>query len=168
MPCPLKILAPTFQTHPPTHFSKDNNPFKQFSNSIYMKVLKREISRQFIRFCLIGLECTVLYYLVFILLYNYLSFHYLTSALISFLSGIFFGFAFNKIFTFNSKEKNTIAFPTYFLVYLFSMIFTLVSLKLLVDFLKINPLISFALLIPITTLINFLGTKIFVFKNKKW
>jgi len=133
-----------------------------------MKVLKREVSRQFIRFCLIGLECTVLYYLVFILLYNYLSFHYLTAAVISFLSGILFGFVFNKIFTFNSKEKNTVAFPTYFLVYLFSMVFTLISLKFLVDSLNLNPLISFALLIPITTLINFFGTKIFVFKNKRW
>jgi len=133
-----------------------------------MNILKRDVSKQFLRFCIIGLESTILYYLVFILLYNFLFFYYLISAFISFLSGILFGFVFNKLFTFNSKEKDRITFPIYFLVYLFSMIFTLISLKILVDLFNINPLISFALLIPITTLINFFGTKIFAFKNKKW
>ena len=133
-----------------------------------MRVLKRAVSRQFIRFCLIGLECTVLYYLVFTILYYYLLFHYLFAAIISFLSGIALGFIFNKLYTFNSKEKTKIAFPIYFLIYSFSMVLSIISLKYLVEYANIHPLISFALLIPITTLINFFGTKIFVFKNKRW
>lgn len=135
-----------------------------------MKLLffKRDVSKQFIRFALVGLESTILYYLIFIVLFNFLDFYYLLSATIAFFSGIVFGFTFNKLYTFGSKERNTIAFPIYFFVYLFSLSFTLLSLRFLVEYINIYPTISMAMLIPITAFINFFGTKILAFKNKKW
>jgi len=98
----------------------------------------------------------------------YLSINYLISAGTGFLSGVFIGFIFNKLYTFNSKMTNTSTIPLYFIVYLFTLLFTVGSLKFLVEIINIPPLPANALLIPITTLINFFGTKIFVFRNKKW
>jgi len=133
-----------------------------------MRMLKREISKQFLKFCLIGLESTVLNYLVFLTMFYFLMINYLISAGTGYLSGVILGFIFNKLYTFDSKQKSLTTVPGYLGVYLFSLSFSLIMLKFLVEFVMINPIISNALLIPITTLITFFGTKIFVFKNKKW
>lgn len=133
-----------------------------------MNILKKDVSKQFLRFCLIGLECAILTYLVFLILYYYLSINYLISSGAGFISGVLFGFMFNKIYTFESKEKSTTVFPPYLLVYFFTFILAIVGLKVLVENFGLNPLISTALLMPVTTFINFFGTKILAFKNKKW
>ncbi|VVB78730.1 GtrA-like protein [uncultured archaeon] len=133
-----------------------------------MAILKKEVSKQFLKFCLIGLESTVLNYLVFLTMFYFISINYLVSAGTGFVSGVFLGFIFNRLYTFNSKEKSISTIPGYLLVYLFSLVFSLIALKFLSESIMINPLVSNALLIPITTVMNFFGTKIFVFKNKKW
>lgn len=131
-------------------------------------LLKRDVSRQFIKFCLIGLESTVLNYLVFLILFYYFSINYLFSAGAGFVSGVFVGFIFNKLYTFRSKDSTSKTIPLYFLVYLFSLVVTILGLKFLVESLGIKPLIGTAILIVITTIINFFGTKVLVFKNKRW
>ena len=131
-------------------------------------IFKREVSKQFIRFCLIGLESTVLNYLVFLVLFSFLSINYLVAAAIGFIAGTLLGFIFNKIYTFESQRKAQREIAPYFLVYLFSLVFTILAMKFLVDFLLIKPLIANVFVIAITTIINFFGTKIIAFKNKKW
>ena len=131
-------------------------------------LFRREVTGQFIRFCFIGLESTVLNYLVFLILLNFFFVFYLISAAAGFLAGMFFGFTFNKIYTFRSRRKSVISLPVYFLVYLFTLGFNLIALKLLVGFAGLQPLISNAVLIPISTLMNFFGTKIIALQNKKW
>lgn len=136
-----------------------------------MKILplfKRKVSGQFIKFCLIGLECTILNYLVFIIFLYFFSIYYLISAGCGFFSGVLLGFIFNKKYTFNSNKKISIALPKYFLIYLLSLAIHILLLKFLVEYLSIKTLISNALLLPITTTINFLGTKIFAFENREW
>ena len=131
-------------------------------------LLKREISKQFFKFCLIGVTITVFAYLIFLILFYFLSFDYLFAAAIGFIAGTLLGFIFNKIYTFRSKEKSLITMPQYFLLYLFSLIFYLLTLKLLVEILNFNLLISILLVQVLIVLINFFGSKIIVFKNKKW
>jgi len=133
-----------------------------------LPLLKRDVSKQFIKFALIGLESTILNYLVFLILFYFLSVHYLIAGGSGFIAGVFLGFIFNKLYTFESSQKSSTTLPGYLLVYLFSLIFTIIALKLLVDFVGIDPLISNVFVICITTLINFFGTKILVFKNRKW
>ena len=130
--------------------------------------LKREVSKQFLRFCLVGLESTILNYWLFLILFLFLGVNYLIAGGIGFVSGTAFGYVFNKIYSFQSGRKDSIAFPIYLAVYSFSLVFTIFSLKVLVDFFGINPLISNLITISITTIMNFFGTKIFAFKNKKW
>jgi putative flippase GtrA len=133
-----------------------------------MNILKKTVSRQFIKFCLIGLESTVLNYLVFIISLYFLSIYYLIASAMGYLSGTFFGYFFNKVFTFNSNRKNSQAVPLYLAVYTFSLFFTIGVMKMLVDFLGIHPMISKLIVIFMTTIINFIGIKIIVFKNKEW
>jgi len=131
-------------------------------------LFKKDVSKQFIKFCLIGLESTILNYGLFLVLYSFFGVNYLIAGGTGFVFGTVFGYIFNKIYSFQSRRKDLIAFPMYLIVYSFSLVFTLISLKILVDFLGINPLISNLITISITTMMNFFGTKILVFKNKKW
>lgn len=131
-------------------------------------ILRRDVSKQFLKFCLVGLESTILNYLVFLVLFIFLGIHYLVAGGLGFISGTIPGYIFNKIYSFESDRKNVIAFPIYLGVYTFSLVFTIVSLKFLVDYIGINPLISNPITIIMTTVLNFFGTKILAFQNKKW
>jgi putative flippase GtrA len=129
---------------------------------------QREVNKQFIRFCLIGLTSTVLTYLVFTILFYFFSVNYLISTALGFIAGLFLGYIFNKLYTFGSFEKDHIAIPKYFIIYAFTLTFSLVGMRYLVGSVGLNPLISYAFIVPIITLVNFFGTKIFAFKNEKW
>ena len=133
-----------------------------------ISLLKREVSRQFYKFALVGTECAVLNYLVFLILVYHLSVNYLISAGLGALFGIAFGFVFNKMYSFNSKRDVKVEVIPYFLVYLTSFLFMIIALRIMVNNLGLIPLIANALILPVTTMINFFGQKIFVFKNKRW
>ena len=130
--------------------------------------LRREISKQFLKFCLIGLEKTILTYIIFLILFYFFRVNYMIAAAIGFIIGVLFGFIFDKTYTFNSKRKSATTLPKYFLVYLFTLGFNLVFLRILVETRGINPIISNLISQPFIVLVNFLGTKIFVFKNRTW
>ena len=131
-------------------------------------ILKREISKQFLRFAIVGLACATLTYLIFILSYYFLTINYLISATLGIVAGVSFGFGFNKKCSFNSKKRNVIALPKYILVYVISWLFNLVALKFLVESKGLNPIPSNLIILPIIVAINFFGIKIFAFQNKNW
>lgn len=133
-----------------------------------MIFIKRPVFHQFLKFCLVGLESAVAYYFVFLLLNYILKINYLIASAVGFISGTLVGYKFNKIFSFDSKLRNTITLPIYLAVYSFSLIFTIFSMKYLVEILKITPIISILIVIFFTTIINFFGVKMLAFKNKKW
>lgn len=130
--------------------------------------LKREVIRQFVRFCMVGLASATLTYLVYIVFLNFLRINYLISATLGVIFGVFFGFWFNRSLTFDSKKRVTITIPKYFLVYAISWAFNMITLRFLVETKKFNPIIANLLIIPLIALINFFGIKIFAFQNKKW
>ena len=131
-------------------------------------ILKREITRQFSTFALIGVESTILNYLVFILLFKSFLLNYLLAASIGFTSGVLFGFIFNKIISFRSKKTLLSVFPKYLSIYFFSLIVNLVLLNLFVESLRLEPIISNIIIAPLIILLNFFGTKIIAFENKEW
>ena len=129
---------------------------------------KMQVTKQFIKFCLVGAENTTTTYLSFIILFYYLNVDYFISTIIAFILGTPFGFIFNKIYTFNSNRSSAITLPQYFLIYAISFFFGLLSVRFLVDYLNISPLLSILLVNPFMVFINFFGIKILVFKNKEW
>jgi len=133
-----------------------------------LKIFKREITQQALRFILIGIESTLLNYIVFLSLLFFLDVDYLIAAALGFISGVFIGYMFNKIYTFRSKRKDKIALPIYLLVYSFTLTFTLLALKIMVDTYGLSPVISNLIVLPVTTILNFIGTKILAFENLKF
>ena len=129
---------------------------------------KMKVTKQFIKFCLVGAENTTITYLSFIILFYYLNINYFISTVIAFVLGTSFGFIFNKAYTFNSNKSSAITMPQYFLIYSISLSFGLLLVRLLVDYFGIFPLLAILLVNPFIVLVNFLGTKILVFKNKDW
>ena len=131
-------------------------------------LLKREISRQVLRFALVGTESTVLNYLLFLIMLVLFDLNYLLSAATGFIAVVLFGFYFNKIYTFESKRKAQVSLPLYFGVYALSLVINLALLFVLVESFGMNKVASNLILFPFIIILNFLGSKIIAFRNKKW
>jgi len=131
-------------------------------------LFKKEILKQFTRFCIVGLFSATTTYLIFVIFLHFFKIHYLLSATIGIFFGVLFGFGFNHAFTFRSPKKILLTMPRYFLVYFISWSFNMVGLKFLVDVKGPDPIISNLLLLPIIVAINFFGAKFFAFQDKKW
>ncbi len=124
------------------------------------------MKEQLTKFLIVGGFSTILNYAIFYGLYKLIGIYYLLSSAIGFLSGVVFGYFFNKTWTFQSKSKARMEIVKYYLVYIFSLFFSLVILRIEVEYFMINPLIANIITISITTIINFAGTKFFVFRAK--
>lgn len=127
----------------------------------------KHLSAQFIRFCIVGLIATTISYLTFYIAIEYFSINYLIANIIAFVFGISSGYPLNRAWTFSAKEhkhKHTKIFP-YLCVYLFSLLLSLIFLRIVVEYAKIDPKIAFILSIGLTTCTNFIGTKFFVFRH---
>lgn len=122
------------------------------------------IAAQFVRFCIIGLLCTCLNYGVFYLLCEATNIHYIVASAIGFISGTVVGYFLNKLWTFGVKKKKHGYVFKYFLVYTFSLVVGLVLLKFLVVYYHMQEKIAGLLIIGVTTMINFVGSKYWIFK----
>ena len=119
----------------------------------------------FIKFCVVGLGSTILSYTIFFLLYSIVSIHYIVASLIGYVSGLAFGYFLNKLWTFGVKKNSVALALKYITVYIFSLCLSIVILYIMVDYAKIDPLISNVFVIMISTLTNFFGVKIIVFNK---
>jgi uridine kinase/putative flippase GtrA len=117
------------------------------------------------RFVVVGLASTVINYSIFIILYSQLSMPYLVSSACGYVSGVLFGFRYNKKITFKSKNNYRSELIKYFMVYLFSLLLGLAILKTAVSDYSLNPSIGNIISIAFTTITNFLGCKFFVFRK---
>ncbi len=133
-----------------------------------MPAIKREITRQTGFFLLVGIASTVLNYLIFLVLFLFFKSSYLFSAGAGFIFGVFFSYGFNQTLTFESPFKVKRTLPLYFSVYIFSLIINLYALYFLVTYFNFNTVLANFLLAPPIMTINFFGTKLIAFKNRKW
>jgi putative flippase GtrA len=131
-------------------------------------ILKRDVTKQFLKFCLVGLESTVLNYLFFLILLYFFAVNYTLSFAVGFIAGTLFGFVFNKLWSFQSERDSSKEIGLYILVYVFSLFLGILFLRFFVDSMHISPVVANLPVLILTTLINFFGTKILAFKNKKW
>jgi putative flippase GtrA len=123
------------------------------------------ISKQFIKFICVGAACTIINYFSFLLLLNLFYINFLLSSALGYLVGLLFGYFFNRVWTFQADEDSLMQKIKYFLTYIFSLIIGLLVLNALVKNLDIESEIANIYVILITTILNFLGTKVWVFKK---
>jgi putative flippase GtrA len=120
------------------------------------------LSKQFIKFAVVGTLNTLISYGVYYLLL-FLGIHYLISVLLSFAAGVSFGFTFNKIWVFRSAQSSGKELPKYLAVYLSGLLINLLMLPVFVEIFHIDPKIAqlfFLLFLPIY---SFIGLKYWSF-----
>ena len=123
------------------------------------------ISKQFIKFICVGVACTVINYFSFFLLLNFFYTNFFLASASGYLIGLLFGYFFNRVWTFQADEDFLIQKIKYLSTYIFSLIIGLLALNVLVKKLNLEPEIANIYVILVTTILNFLGTKVWVFKK---
>ena len=118
------------------------------------------------KFGIVGILSTVFNYGVFAFLYKIVSVHYILSSITGYVSGLLLGYLLNKNWTFIAQvDISKSYFIGYITVYAVSLVSSQAFLLYLVEILLINPLYANVLAIVLSTVMNFLGTNYFVFKN---
>lgn len=114
-------------------------------------LLMKFLSKEFIKFVVVGIVNTASTYLIYLMLLNVLS--YTLSYTVSYICGIFISYVLNSYYVFKEEfnYKKMIQYP---LVYVVQYVINAVMLYLLVDYLKLEkeyaPLVVILLTIPIT------------------
>ena len=117
------------------------------------------------RFVVVGIASTIINYSIFFIFYALLSLPYLLSSATGYISGVIFGFRYNRNLTFRSKNNYKSELIKYFIVYTFSLILGLAVLKTTVSDYALSPLLGNLFSIAVTTMTNFLGCKFFAFRK---
>lgn len=125
----------------------------------------KELRKQALKFVLGGIFSTILNYSFFLILLNF-KIAYTISASIGFIIGTFSSFIFNKKWTFESTKGKYQIFLGYLSVYLSSLAINIILLRSLVD-IGYTPVYSNAFLIPFIVALNFLGSKLIAFGDKR-
>lgn len=127
-------------------------------------MISKKLKDQFIRFAVVGGFCTLVNYVIFILLTSLLDVNYLIASATGFITGVFTGYYINKKWTFSKGDSTNTYIYKYFLVYLFSLVVNLLILEYLVESLSTPKLFAQTIAIGTTMFTNFFGSKILVFK----
>jgi len=127
-----------------------------------MTQLKKEIKRFLVAGCTaVGTDFAVYY-----LLLNFLT--YSPAKTISFLSGSFVAYLINKFWTFEQHKKSYSEIGKFCILYTSTLIINVFSNKLVLDLGKnfeYKTILAFLIATGISTILNFIGQKWWVFKN---
>jgi len=116
------------------------------------------------RFLIVGGLSTVINYSIFLLLY-WFGLNYLSASAVGFLSGVFFGYILNKNWTYSVVGETAPGLAVrYVFVYLLSLFSGLGFIYVVVDLGGVSPLLGNVASILVTTFLNFIGTRFFVFR----
>lgn len=128
---------------------------------------KKKVMNEFFKFAIVGGIGTLINLAILYLLTEEAGFHYLLSAVISFLFAMTSNFILNKIWTFKENmhfdiRKKYIQFS---FVSVFALLVNLIFLYIFTDIFGIYYIISQILAIGTALIINFLGNKIWTFSR---
>lgn len=123
--------------------------------------------RQATRFLAAGVFTNITNYATFILLLRYIGVHYLISSASGFIAGFLLGFFLNRSWTFSASAGNVkMQMPRFLIVNMVSLIANLIAMWFSTAVVGIIPEISQLISIGVSTVINFTGSKLWVFKEK--
>lgn len=131
--------------------------------------------KPFIRYSVVGSLGTAIDFVVFYLLREYVGLHLLLATAAAFLFAVVNNFILNKIWTFENKHPNfTKQFIKFLIVATMGLLLSLISMHVLVEYLKLGDfgvrgeLLAKAITSLIVLSWNFLGNKLWTFKDKIW
>jgi len=122
-------------------------------------------SKKVVRFAIVGGLSTLLNYGGFYCLLTFLGLHYLYASSFGFIVGVLFGYFLNKYWSFEYNGGGRFLFIKYFCVYLFSLGTCLLFLYFTVSALGLNPVLMNLFSIALSTVMNFINLRLWVFKT---
>lgn len=98
-------------------------------------------------------------------LFRLFQIHYLVSTILSWIFAVVFAYVINKFYVFQSNNKSIWEFFHFIKYRLFSLTVEFIIMYILVDFFEINDSISKIIVQGFVLILNYLFSKIFVFKK---
>ncbi len=145
-------------------FFCDISPFlMNLTSAIKNLAAHYHITRQALKFIIVGIGSTIISYSTFIFFLHQLGIHYLIANIAGFSTSIGFSYQCNKRWTFKAGSNQH--FTHYILLYLTALILSSLLLRFFVEVCGIIPEIANILTILINAIFNFLGVKFLVFKK---
>jgi putative flippase GtrA len=123
------------------------------------------MSKQSIRFIIVGILNTVIGFLVYYFCLKVLYINYLESLLISHIVGVLHSYIWNSKWTFNADKINISSLFKFSSVYALTFLINLIVLFIFVNFIGISKLIGQIFALFITTIISYVGHKFWSFKS---
>ena len=124
------------------------------------------LAKEFSLFIFVGCFSTVLNYGVFFLYVSFFKNQYLLASSLGYITGVFVSYFGNKILTFQTdigfKKDEFLIFIS---IYTCSLIISLVALRMIVG-VGVSVFLANLIAIMVSTVTNFTGVKLFLFKNK--
>ena len=150
--------------------------FKEHYSHIDLAYLKESLittgrtGNQFLRFSLVGSSGVVVNLAVYTLAIYVFNLHYLLAATLSFMVAMTNNFLLNRYWTFNTNQSAGQGFGgqylKYFLVTLFGYGVNMALLWVFIDGFHWHKVFSQLVAILVTTLSNFIGSKLWAFKSR--
>ena len=135
-----------------------------------MRNIKKIINTQTILYVIFGILTTIVNLISYYFFSNIISINYLISNMISWIISVLFAYITNKFYVFNSKDTSKDIIIKEFIKFvncrLTSGIIEMILLFLLVDMLAVNDIISKLVIGVIVVILNFIFSKLFVFKKQ--
>ncbi len=128
-------------------------------------ISNRVTSNPVFKFLIVGGVSTLVNYSVYVLLFTVFGYPYSIAFVAGFLSGVAFGYYFNKKWAFGKQEASSLRLVlSYLLVYALSLVVGILFLRFLVLGMYVHPLIANFFTIVLTTCTNFAGLRYLVFR----
>lgn len=124
----------------------------------------REEIRRMIRFGIVGVLNTGIFFVFFFLFLNILSINYLVATTLSYFIAIVNSFILNRNWTFASRGKFRKKFVKFVIVNIVAIIVNSLMMFLLVDLGGIHPWVAQVMTICVTMCVNYAGNRFWTFR----
>ena len=121
-----------------------------------------------INYLMVGAWNTLFGYIVFALLYYFLS-DYLASFIIVIINNVITvtnNYVWYKLLVFKTKGNFLREYLRFYAIYVVALVFNLIALPLMVDYFKLNAYLSQAIITVVIIIMSYLANNKFAFKNK--
>lgn len=132
-----------------------------------MKLFNKGFKYELIAYIIFGILTTVVDWVVYYILSG-LGVNYIINSIISWTAAVLFAFITNKLFVFDSKRLKNIfrELVLFVLSRLSTLVINLAGMYVLISLLKLNEFISKAILSILVVILNYIFSKLFIFKTK--
>lgn len=122
-----------------------------------------KLNNSFLKFLAVGVFNTLLSLLIIFGLKYFNNFNDVTANFVGYIAGLVCSFMLNKKWTFNHAGQLSLTIFKFVLTFMVAYVVNIMCVLLLIEF-GVNTYLSHLLVMPIYTIIFYLGSKFFVFK----